>query len=121
MSSKIKLIPVIAGGRIMCKVVSEIDQNDGVRIENAVENTRCAVEALLYREGVYNDGSITLPDAKSSVVVRFTNKCNRYTCYVSSDHSPRDCKAVTDFNQSIFELVRELLAEVQNQSEVKNG
>ena len=116
MSSKIKLIPVIAGGRIMCKVVREIDKNDGVRIENAVENTRCAVEALLYHEDVYNDGSIPLPEAKSSVVIRFANKCNRYTCYVSSDHSPRDCKAVTDFNQSIFALVRELLAEIQKQN-----
>lgn len=112
MSSKIKLVPMIIGGRIMCKLVREIDPCDGVRIENAVE-------ALLYREGVFNDGSIEYPCAKSNVVIRFKNRAGRYTCYVSADHSPSDCKSITDFVQSLQELVRDLLSEVQKQSEVK--
>lgn len=118
MSSKIKLVPMIIGGRIMCKLVREIDPCDGVRIENAVENTMCAVQALLYREGVFNDGSLEYPCAKSNVVIRFKNRAGKYTCYVSADHSPSDCKAVTDFVQSLQELVRDLLSEVQKQSEV---
>ena len=118
MSSKIKLVPMIIGGRIMCKLVREIDPCDGVRIENAVENTMCAVEALLYREGVFNDGSIEYPCAKSNVVIRFKHRVGKYTCYVSSNHSLSDCKSITDFVQSLYELVRDLLSEVQKKSEV---
>lgn len=120
MSSSIKLIPVNAGGKIFCKIQTSIDKDDGVRIENAVENTRCAVEALLYREGVYNDGSMDLACFKSSVTIRFKHKASRYSCYVSSDISQKDSTEVKSFVASVFDLVRELLKMVQEQSEAQN-
>ena len=108
MSTSIKLQPTNVSGAIKVRIITNIDEEDGVLVERTAVDLAVACEALMHGEKVFTD--VHGDPLKSSVSIRVKRSGRKYSFYPTSVYSKSDSCKVTKFVSELEKLIKEMLA-----------